>query len=96
MDRMILMPYHYPNITVDVPGIINKFIYFLVINNNKYSSNIVDNIVFGISVLDYPVLRTCLYDYFENSIYFCQLYIHMNKIKFTYDKLESVNSDSHI
>ena len=31
-----------------------KFIYFLVVNNNKYLSHVVDIIIFGISVPDYP------------------------------------------
>ena len=31
-----------------------KFVYFLVVNNNKYLSHVVDNIIFGISVPDYP------------------------------------------
>ena len=31
-----------------------KFVYFLVVNNNKYLSHIVDIIKFGISVPDYP------------------------------------------
>ena len=34
-------------------------------------------------------MRICLYDYFGISTYFVY-YIHMNKIKFTYDKLESI------
>ena len=50
-------------------------------------------IIFGISAPDYPTLplRACLYDYFRISIYvFCLLYIHLNKINFTHDKLETV------
>ena len=31
-----------------------KFVYFLVINNTKYLVHVVDNIIFGISVPDYP------------------------------------------
>ena len=31
-----------------------KFVYFLVVNNNKCLSYFVDNIIFGISVPDYP------------------------------------------
>ena len=31
-----------------------KFVYFLVVNNNKYSVHVVDNIIFGISIPDYP------------------------------------------
>ena len=30
------------------------FVYIIVINNNKYLSYVVDNIIFGISVPDYP------------------------------------------
>ena len=30
------------------------FVYILVLNNNKYLSYVVDNIIFGISVPDYP------------------------------------------
>ena len=30
-----------------------KFVYFLVVNNNKYLVHVVDNIIFGISVPDY-------------------------------------------
>ena len=30
------------------------FLYILVVNNNKYLSYVVDNIIFGISVPDYP------------------------------------------
>ena len=43
-----------------------EFVYFLVVNNNKYLSYIVDNTIFGISVPDYPVepLKASLYDYF--------------------------------
>ena len=35
-------------------GTILKFVYFLVVNNNNYLSYVVDNIIFGISVPDYP------------------------------------------
>ena len=31
-----------------------KFVYFLVVNNNKYLPHVVDNIIFGINVPDYP------------------------------------------
>ena len=44
-----------PSRTVEiVSGTILKFIYFLVLNNNKYLSYVVDNIIFGINVPDYP------------------------------------------
>ena len=32
----------------------SEFVYFLVVNNNKYLPHVVDNIIFGISVPDYP------------------------------------------
>ena len=32
----------------------SEFCYFLIVNNNKYLSYDVDNIIFGISVPDYP------------------------------------------
>ena len=35
-------------------GTFLKFVYFLVINYRKYSSHVVDSIIFGISVPDYP------------------------------------------
>ena len=38
----------------DASGTILKFVYFLVVNNNKYFLYIVDNTIFGISVPDYP------------------------------------------
>ena len=37
-----------------VSRIILKFVYFLVVNSNKYSSHVVDTIIFGISVPDFP------------------------------------------
>ena len=39
-----------------VSGMILKFVYFLVVNNNKYLSHVFDNIIFGISVPDYPCI----------------------------------------
>ena len=36
-----------------VSGITSKFVYCLVVNNNKYLSYVFDNIIFGISVPDY-------------------------------------------
>ena len=45
-----------PSRTVEiVSGTILKFIYFLVLNNSKYLPH-VENIIFGISVRDYPSL----------------------------------------
>ena len=41
--------------------IIFKFVYFLVVNNSKYSQCVVDNIILGISVLDYP-MGSCVPD----------------------------------
>ena len=35
-------------------GTILKFVYLLVVSNNKYLSYVVDSIIFGISVPDYP------------------------------------------
>ena len=50
----------FPNTPVkplnQVSGTILEFVYFLVINNNKYLSYVVDNIKFGISVPDYPYI----------------------------------------
>ena len=62
----------------------SKFVYFLVVNN-KYLSHFVDNIIFGISVPDYhkTTVETTFFPF-----------PYMNNIKFTYDKLESVNWDS--
>ena len=55
------LPSRYPNMFIWCWSVtILKFVYFLVVNNNKYLSYIVDNIIFGISVLlfsvysDYP------------------------------------------
>ena len=68
-----------------------KFVNFLVVNNNKYLSYVVDNIIFRISVPDYPSRTVesnslCL---FWNFCIFCLLYIHINNNKFTYDKFKS-------
>ena len=51
------------------------FVYFLVVNNNKYLSYVVDNIIFGISVLNTPVkpLKASLYGYFGISVCFVDL-----------------------
>ena len=46
---------NYPSRTVEiVSGTILKFIYFSVLNNNKYLPHVVDNIIFGIRILGYP------------------------------------------
>ena len=60
--------------------------------HNKYLPHVVDNIIFGISVLDYHILTvgTTILGQFWNLCSFCLLYIHINNIKFTYDKLKSV------
>ena len=51
-DIRVWTPNH-PSRTVEiVSGTILKFIYFLVLNNNKYLPHVVDNIIFGISVPD--------------------------------------------
>ena len=47
-----------------------KFVYFLVVNNNKYLSHVVDNIIFGINVPDYPTRTVESYNYFGISVYF--------------------------
>ena len=63
----------------------------LVVNNNKYSSHVVDIITFGISVPDYhsrTVESKPLRLHWNFSI-FCLLYIHINNNKFTYDKFKS-------
>ena len=49
--------------------------YFLLVNNNRYLSNVVDNIIFGISVPDYPIIayivaESRLYDHFGIFVYF--------------------------
>ena len=44
-----------------------KYVYFLVVNNNKYLSHVFDNIIFGINVPDYLIksLKVSLYDHFR-------------------------------
>ena len=75
-------------------GMRNKLFIFHCLNN-KYLSHVVDNIIFGIRVHDYPIklLRTCLYDNFRISTNFL-LYIHINKIKLykTNSKLSNLDS----
>ena len=85
----------YPSKTVifrnHFSGTILKFVYFLVVNNNKYLSYVIDNIIFGISVPDYPsrIVESNSLRLFWNFCIFCLLYIHINDNKFTYDKFKS-------
>ena len=68
-----------------------KFVYFSVVNNNKYLLHVVDNIIFGISVPDNPsttVENNSLRSFWNFSI-LCLLYIHINNNKFAYDKFKS-------
>ena len=46
----------YPSRTVETTfsSTILKFVYFLVVNNNKYLPDAVDSIIFGIGVPNYP------------------------------------------
>ena len=81
---------NYPTVEI-VSGTILKFVYFLIVNNNKYLPYVVDNIIFGISVPVYPsrtVESNTLRLYWNFSI-FCLLYIHINNNKFTYDKFKT-------
>ena len=66
------------------------FVYILVVKNNKYVSYFVDNIIFGISVPDYPsrTVESNSLRLFWNFCIFCLLDIHINN-KFTYDKFKS-------
>ena len=52
-------------VTSDYPNLIT--VYFLVVNNYKYLSHVVDNIIFGISEPDYPSipLKRRFWDDFE-------------------------------
>ena len=67
------------------------FVYILVVNNNKYLSYVVDNIIFGISVPDYPnrTVESKSLRLFCNFGVFCLFYIHINNNEFTYDKFKS-------
>ena len=49
-----------------------KFVYFLVVSNNKYLQHAVDNNIFGISVSDYPsrTLESKFLRLFCNLVYF--------------------------
>ena len=53
------------------------FVYILVVNNNKYLSYVVDNILFRISVPDYPsrTVESNSLRFFWNFCLFCLLYI---------------------
>ena len=59
---------------------IQKFVFFLVVNNNKYLPHVVENIMFGISVPDYPIrtVENNSLRLFWNFGIFCLLYIHVN------------------
>ena len=71
------------------------FVYILVVNNNKYLSYVVDNIIFGISVPDYPsrTVETNSLRIFWNFCISCLLYIHINNNKFTYNNI--INLHKH-
>ena len=62
----------------------------LVVNNNKYLPYVIDNIIFRISVPDYPsrTVESNSLRLFWNFCIFCLLYIHINNNKFTYDKFK--------
>ena len=49
----------------------SAFVYFFVLKDNKYLQY-VDNIIFGISLLNYPIrtVKATLYDYSGISVYF--------------------------
>ena len=55
-----------------VSGTILKFVYFMNINNNKYSQYVVYNIIFRLSVPDYPIIdvEPSFWDYFEISLHY--------------------------
>ena len=74
-----------------ISGTILKFVYLLFVNNNKYLSQLVHIIIFGISVPDYPsrTAENKSTRLFWNFCIFCLLYIHINNNKFTYDKFKS-------
>ena len=68
-----------------------KFVQFLVVNNNNnnYLPHVVDDIMFRISVSDYPsrTVESNSLRLFGNFSIFCLLYVHIvNSTKFTYDK----------
>ena len=75
----------YKNRWNHVSGTILKFVYYLVVNNNKYLLHDVDSIIFGINVLDYPsrTVESKSLRLFCNFNIFCLLYIHINNNKFT-------------
>ena len=90
--RIRNLPSNYPSRTVEiVSGTILKFIYFLVVNNNKYLSYFVGNIIFGISVPDYPTrtVESNSLRLFWKLCIFCLLYIHINNNKFTYWQIQN-------
>ena len=65
-----------------------------------YLSRDFANNIFGISVPDIPPveqLKATLYDYLGNSVYFVYfIYIHINNVKFTYDKFKTAKFGFHI
>ena len=67
------------------------FVYIIVVNNNKYLSYLVDNIIFAISVPNYPsrTVESNSLRLFWNFCISCSLYIHINNTKFTYDKFKT-------
>ena len=69
-----------------------EFIYFLVVNNDKYLSYVVDNIIFKISVPDYPsrTVESKSLQLFCNLVYSIYIiFIYVNNNTFTYDKFKS-------
>ena len=49
-----------------------RFVYFLVVNNNKYLAHVADNVIFAFSVPDYPsrIGDNNSLQYFGISVYF--------------------------
>ena len=74
-----------------VSGTILKFVWNLFVNNNKYLPHVVDNIIFGISVPDYPsrTVESNSLRSFRNFTISCLLYTHINNNKFTCDKFRT-------
>ena len=67
--------------------------YLLVNNNTIYLLHVVDDIIFGFNVLDYPsrTVESRSLWLFCNIGLFCLLYSQINNNKFTYDKFKSAN-----
>ena len=80
------------HLEISCSGTILKFVYFLVVNNNKYLPyvfvltkyllNVVDNNIFGISIPNYPsrTVESNSLRLFCNFGVFCLLYIHITSI----------------